>query len=807
MRSSWSSGAGAPSLPAAFAIAAGVAAAASFAVPPSPVAAGALALAALAAVTAGRGRGRLAVFGGLVLAAAAGYAWARTQWLEPAARTETSARSAIARAAAGDAEAGGALVEVVGRLDAPWSPSGSLRRSRLDVESAEVDGRPLVLGAPIGLVVAGESDPSPVAEVGDRVRVEGTLRLPESGAPRRSPFDLPAEPHLLLKSAQQIERLAGPSGPLAPVYAARTALKRRLRANLAGTPEADRTALALLLAFVLGDTQDLPLEAVGAFRNGGVAHIVAISGLQVALVAALLGFIVRRAGASIAARDAIVLAATLLFAVFAGGRPPVWRAALMIGLYLAARLLGRPTSPEHVLGFSASAILLADPSALLDVGFLLTFAAVFGLAEFGAPVVSRLRERGVPALLADALGATLGAELAVLPVQAFVFNVIPFVALLSNPFIVPLSGVFLFAGLSLLPLLVVSPAVASAAIVPLRLLSDLQFGILDALDRLHAVRVVPTPSFALATAAAGLLVVAGLAPARLVRRSALAAALLVVAVIVAAPPVAAGAGTVVLRSVDVGQGDCWLLVTPRGRVLIDGGGSPDQAYEFGRLRLLPKLADLGAVSLDAVVLTHPHPDHVRGLLAVLTSLPVARVVVARAAPRNLFLDELLAAARRRRLVVERLGAGERFEAAGLALDVLHPPDDPYPRAKENNGSLVLRTRAEGRTLLLAGDVEAPAERDLLASGVDLGADVLKVPHHGSRTSTTPDFLARVAPRVGLVGVGRRNRFGHPAPEVLRRLAAAGVRVFRTDRDGDVALTIAAGRILPVFPEFVARSAP
>ncbi len=807
MRRSWSLGAGAPSLPAAFALAAGIVLAVVFAVPPPPAAAAALTLAALAAVAAGRGRGRTAALGGLVLAATAGFWSARSGWLVPAGRAEAASRSAIVDAVARDPETGGALVEVVGRLDAPWSPSGSLRRSRIDVESALVDGKPLALEAPVALVVAGETDASLVAEVGERVRVRGALRLPERGGPRRAPFDLPDQPHILLKSALQIERLGGPSGFLAPVHAARAAVKRRVRANLAGAPEADRTALALLLAFVLGDTQDVPLAAVGAFRDGGVAHIVAISGLQVALVAALLGFLVRKAGASLRARDAIVLVATLLFAVFAGGRPPVWRAALMIGLYFAARLLGRPTSPEHVLGFSACVILLGDPSSLFDVGFLLTFAAVFGLAEFGAPIAAWLRGRGVPALLADAVGATLGAELAVLPVQAHVFNIVPFVALLSNPFIVPLSGVFLFAGLGLLPFLILSPAAAAAAIVPLRLLSELQFGILEALDRLHAVRVVPTPPFALVAGTAGLLLVAGFARARAVRRGSLACALAAVVAVVAAPSRAAAPGTVVLESVDVGQGDCWLLVTPAGRVLVDGGGSPDRAYEFGRLRLVPKLADLGAVSLDAVVLTHPHPDHARGLLAVLSSLPVGRVILPRAAPGNLFLDEFLAAATKRRLVLERLGAGARFEAAGVAFDVLHPPDYPYPRARENNGSLVLRARAGGRTLLLTGDVEGLAERDLLASGADLSADVFKVPHHGSRTSTSPDFLARVSPRVGLVGVGRRNRFGHPAPEVLARLAGAGVRVFRTDRDGDIALTFEAGRVLPAFPESVARASP
>jgi competence protein ComEC len=807
MRRSWSPGAGAPSLPAAFAIAAGILAAASWSVPPGPFLSSALAISAAAAVLAGRGRGRLAAAGGVLLAAAAGFGLATVRWLGPAERTAGEARRASTEAAVRDPEAGGALATIVGRLDAPWSPSGSLRRARLAVEEATSAGRPLRLEGAVSLAVAGEIDPSPAAEVGDLVRVTGVLRMPEAGGPRRAPFDLPDQPHLLLKSAAQIERLAGPGGPLAPVHVARAAVKRRLRANLADAPARDRTALALLLAFVLGETQDLPLAAVSAFRDGGVAHIVAISGLQVALVAALFGFVVRRLGASLRARDALVLVATLLFAVFAGGRPPVWRAALMIGLYLGARLLGRPTSPEHVLGFSACVILLADPSALFDVGFLLTFAAVFGLAEFGAPVVAFLRARGAPGLLADAVGATLGAELAVLPVQAYVFNVVPFVALLSNPFIVPLSGAFLFAGLALFPFLLLSPAAAAAAIVPLRLLSDLQFGILEALDVLGAVRVVPTPPFALAAGAAALLLVAGLARRPGLRRAARAGGFAAAAAIVLARPAAAASGTVVLQSVDVGQGDCWLLVTPAGRVLVDGGGSPDRAYEFGRLRLVPRLADLGAVAIDAVVLTHPHPDHARGLLAVLTALPVGRVVLPRAAPRNAFLDEFEAAASRRGLLLERLGAGESFAAAGLAFDVLHPPDAPYPRARENNGSLVLRARAEGRTILLTGDVEGLAERDLVGSGASLSADVLKVAHHGSRTSSSAELLARVKPRVALVGVGRRNRFGHPAADVLERLRGGGARIFRTDRDGDLALTLASGRILPAFPESVARVSP
>jgi len=807
MRASWSREAGAPSLPLAGALATGILGAVVLPVPPPPGLGVALLVASAAGVALAKGNGRVRLFAGLILAAGVGFWNARERFLLPALRTESEAREALVRTQAADPAADGALLDVTGRLDAPWTASGSLFRTRLAVEEASAGGRSLRLESGLALVVAGQQDPSGAAELGDRVRVRGTLRLPEAGGPARSPFDLPPEPRLGLKSAAQVERLGPPAGPLSLVARAHAAVKRRLRTNLAGTPPEARGALALLLALVMGETQDLPGATVSAFRDGGVAHIVAISGLQVGLVAALLGWLARRLGASLAARDGFVLVATALFAVFAGGRPPVVRAALMIGLYLLARLLGRPTSARHVLGFAAVVLLAADPSNLFDVGFLLTFAAVFGLAAFGVPVARALRRAGIPGLVADALGATAGAELAVLPIQLFVFNVVPVVALLSNPFVVPLSSVFLFVGLWLLPLLLFSPASAALAIVPLRFLSDVMLALLAALDRLHAVRVVPTPAFVLVAATAALLIVAGLTRRPALRRAALAGTATIVLALVLARPVSAERGTVVLQALDVGQGDAWLLVTPRGRVLVDGGGGPDRAYDFGRLRLVPRLSDLGAVAFDAVVLTHPHPDHARGLLAVLTSLPVARVILPRAAPRNLFLDEFEDAAARRHLLLERFGAGQSFTAAGLSFDVLHPGDDPYPRARENNGSLVLRVALAGRTALLSGDIEALAESDLVASGRDLAADVLKVPHHGSRTSSTAAFLARVSPRLGLIGVGRRNRFGHPGADVIERLASARVRTFRTDHDGEVALLFAGHRILPVFPESVARDVP
>ena len=798
MLRSWSKDAGAPAVPAALAVGAGIALAARLPVVPSPALAALLAVGgAFAAGVALRGDRRLAAAGALLLFALAGGARFVSGFLAPARATEAAAR------ALGE----DALVEVTGRIDRLWSRSGSLFRARLDVETAACDGRPVSFPRPIALTVAGDEDPSDVAEIGDLVRFRGRLRLPDGPASARSPFAFPDEPRLVVKSARQIEALGGPAGVFGPVHALHAAAKRRLKANLAGASEDDRRAVSLLVALLMGDTADLPAETVAAFRDGGVAHVVAISGLQVALVVAGANVLLRRVRMAAAARDATLLAATVLYAAFAGGRPPVLRAALMIGLYLAARLLGRPTSPGQVVGFAAVVLLLARPEDLFDVGFLLTFAAVFGLSAFGAPVSTVLRERlRLPGPVADVAGATLGAELAVFPVQAFVFNVVPFVGLLSNVLVVPLSILFLYAALALVPVLVVSPAAAVLAVSPLTLLADAMVGVLTRLDGLAAFRVVPTPPFLVAAVCGLLLFVAGVARAPW-RALSLAGAFAAIAFMLTRPATVTAAGTSRLDALDVGQGDAWLLVSSTGRVLVDGGGTWDREYEAGRLRLLPKLGDRGAVALDAVVLTHPHPDHARGLLAALTLLPVGEVIVPSAAPRNEFLDEFVAAARRRRLPLRRVAVGDRLSAGGFAFEVLHPAGRVYLRSPENNGSLVLRSEIAGRTVLLAGDVEGWAERDLLERGSPLKADVLKVPHHGSATSTGDRFLSAVAPRLALVGVGRRNRFGHPSAAVLSRLAAARVRTFRTDRDGDVALVFGDGRILPVFPEAPPRGRP
>jgi competence protein ComEC len=246
-----------------------------------------------------------------------------------------------------------------------------------------------------------------------------------------------------------------------------------------------------------------------------------------------------------------------------------------------------------------------------------------------------------------------------------------------------------------------------------------------------------------------------------------------------------------VEALDVGQGDAILLRWRRSAVLVDGGGTFDiTAADFGRTRLVPKLLDRGIARLDAVLLTHPHPDHALGLFSVLEELPVGELWMSSGADENEFLERLSGAAARRRVPVRRLETGDRMSLGGARLQVLHSGGRPRKTDAINNQSVIVRVARDGRSALLTGDAGAPVERDLAVDGSLSAADLLKVGHHGSRTSTSAELLAAVRPRVAVLSCGRRNRFGHPAPEVVSRIENARISLLRTDRRSDCRVDLA-----------------
>lgn len=693
------------------------------------------------------------------------------------------------------------VVETTGH----WRRLGDVWSAPVRVVSLRQGRRVLASGSgvePIYLHARVEAAPS---RYGARLRVKGYLgrsvRLGNPTARAGAPpglWRLRVESHRLIAVEMEPGRVARLSGAL------RERVENGIETAARGRPGVRNGSAALGVplarALLLGDASDVPPAVVRGFRRLGLAHLLAVSGLHVGLVTGLA--LVLAAPLPRVARWLAGLAAAGLYLLLVGPRPSLLRASAMAGLAVAALLAERPPSARNALAVAALAIVAARPAAVGEVGFQLSVGATAGLlwlgprlaasweggvAENSAPAPTRLPGRlamRLPAPVRDALAVSAGAQLGTLPWALPVFCLLVPAAPLVNLVAVPWAAALLVAAGIWAGLAAVVPAAAASWLPALDLLASPA-----AWPAALPASVWASLPLALGPWAAALL--AGILFAALLRpRVGLPVLAAALAWTVLAPGGASGGGAqeaVELVMIDVGQGDAILLRDGGETLLVDGGGWP--AGDLGGRVLVPALAALGVRSLDRVLLTHPDRDHCGGLVEVAGYVAVAEVWTGPAAAERPGSACEAALLRVPGAIHRTAAAGDRLAVGRWRLRVLHPERSPSP-AGANDGSVVLAAEAFGRRVLLTGDVEAAGERELLArfgAGDDLDCDVLKVAHHGSRTSSDPRFLAAATPALALVGAGARNPYGHPAAEVLERLAERGTRVLRTDRDGMVVL--------------------
>jgi DNA internalization-related competence protein ComEC/Rec2 len=694
-----------------------------------------------------------------------------------------------ARQAAGalDAAERGA-VRVEGVLADFWTGSAPRARSRLQAERVWSRGTWREFPAEVYVFVGGETPVEGVADRGDRVVLSGSLRQDDLPASTRD-VSLPWPAYRLsVKSALQITERRGT--PLSVMNEP----NRRLHARLppAGGPW-DRDVRGPLSALLLGRTADLDRGMVASYRRGGVYHLLVVSGLHVVLAAGIALAALRRLRVEGKLRDALLLAAMAFFVALAGANPPAVRAGIVLGVYLAARLLERPVPAAQAIGLSALLLFSAAPEQIFSIGTVLTFAAVCGIALFTAPLRRLLPEK--PAWLFSGLAVSLAAQIGTAPIAFWRFNVISAGAWITAPLSIPLSGALIALGAVLLTFL-------AAGLMPVWLLWLFALGsrtlewIAERAAGMAFLR--PTPELRLILVVILLVAAAALAPARLRLPAAAAAAVLFLLLALSPGPAAPPLGFSI-EALDVGQGDALLLRWRRHALLVDGGGPFDlDARDYGRTRLVPKLLDRGVTRLDAVLVTHPHPDHALGVFAVLDELPVGQLWRSSGQDDGELYTRLTQSAAARRVPVKALEAGQAARWPDARLAVLHSGGRLRKLDGINNQSVVALFERHGVGALLTGDTGMPTERDLLEAGAPVAARVLKVGHHGSRTATSPEFLRAVAPRAALLSCGRENRFGHPAPETLATLSDGRVRVLRTDVLSDVRLTLEPSRTLVFF---------
>jgi competence protein ComEC len=600
------------------------------------------------------------------------------------------------------------------------------------------------------------------------------------------------------------------AGRSSAVLRFRVAQQARLRSLL---PARWPLAEALLLAQKSGLTPETRSRWVAA----GLVHLLAISGMHVGLIAAGVLALAGAAGLSRRRSRRLAVLLTGAYVLFLGAPTAALRALLQATLLLTSVELQRPAEPFTLLAAAGLTILLLEPLALLEPGFQLSFAGMVGLIGWRQPVSDALPRR-LPAWVRAGLAAGVAASALTTPIAALHFGQAAWIGIVGSLVAVPL----LAASVAALLLALVVAALTGSTAGPHALLADVVLRLLEQVADLcarlpggHAFVSAPTV-LALLAAAATAIVVRGLlqqrahaaeslppsvaAPeeaylryagrARAARVRWLIGAAAAVAVLAAAPAVRPHHGNLHIHAIDVGQGDAFAIRTPRGRwILVDAGPRTAHA-DAGRDRVVPFLLRHGARRIEALILTHSDADHIGGAAAVLEAFDVPLVVdPGLPAGKDMFID-LLATAR---TGGQRWVAGNDdivFTVDGVQFTLLYPRAALDASGTANDNSLVFRLEFGTFSALFLGDAPEAVEDELVARhGEQLRAAVLKVGHHGSSTSTGEALLMAARPTIALVSAGRRNRYGHPSPVVLHRLARHQVRVLRTDQLGTISVQV------------------
>jgi competence protein ComEC len=555
---------------------------------------------------------------------------------------------------------------------------------------------------------------------------------------------------------------------------AREAVRDRFKRVLGETPSA-----GILAALAVGDQRAISNEEWRLFSRTGVTHLMSISGLHVTLISGLCAWLaaalwrrVPRLVLWLPARKAGALAAivgALAYTLLAGFAVPAQRTFYMVTVVALALWSGRIASPARTLSLALAVVTALDPWSVLQAGFWLSFGAVALIFFVSAGWTGR--EARPLQWVRVQWAITVGLA----PAALFLFSQVSLVGPLANALAIPLVSA------------VITPLALVAALLPVDALLHLAEWLTQwLLEFLEWCSQLPAATWQQHTPPlwATLLALAGVAWLLLPRGFPWrigGTALMLPALALPAPAPAPGAAWI--TTLDVGQGLAVLVRTANRALLYDTGPAFGTESDSGERIVAPTLRAAGIPRLDALVVTHNDADHTGGAYTLLAAMEVERLYSS--LPET---HPLLALAPS----PQRCRRGMAWEWDGVRFEILHPAQGGAPR-RRNDESCVLRVSAGGSAMLLTGDIERSAEAELLRSAA-LRADVLLVPHHGSRSSSSAEFVAAVQPRFALAAAGYRNRFGHPHGEVLGRYAAAGIEVLRTDRDGAIEVRLAPGRV-------------
>jgi len=562
------------------------------------------------------------------------------------------------------------------------------------------------------------------------------------------------------------------------------ALREKLKAQAEEALSLEQSVL--LNGILLGDRSGISDVVNDDFAKAGVAHLLAVSGLHVGIVAGIVFLLFSRV--SLPVRSIFAIAAVIFYAILVGNQPSVLRASIMLIIGYFGWLLAKEKDILSAISAAALILLVYDPFMIYSVGFQLSFLATLGII-FITPIIQSVLNSPFKKLNM-AISVTLGAQLGVVPISVYYFQRLPLMTTISNLVVTPFLAPTFFAGMAASFAGLFSRCFAA----PFYKLTGFFLNFLRSSAGLFA--SIPgsninftRPSILSVSGYYGALI-GGLFYVKRKKFSLNLKWLVVFFLLVLSFVVWFQVGESTLPKnftvnfLDVGQGDSILIRAPKGEtILIDGG----ESYNCLRNHFI----QFGIRKIDLLVLTHPHADHVGGLPEVVRDYNVGMVLDGGQSHTSSLYMDFLSIIEEKGVAYKLARSGQKFLIGDeIQLIILHPQKEFIVGTDSdlNNNSVVIKLRYGEVSFLFTGDIEEEAEKEIILGGKDLSSGILKVPHHGSAGGCYVEFLKNVSPRVAIISAGKGNRYGHPANSTLKKLKELGIKIYRTDRDGTVTIT-------------------
>jgi len=552
----------------------------------------------------------------------------------------------------------------------------------------------------------------------------------------------------------------------------------------------DSTTAGLLLALILGDKSTIDENLKNDFAETGVIHVLAVSGLHVGYILIILSILTSMLSIPWGWNKLVIILGLIFFCFLTGLKPSVIRASMMAALYILSPVINRPASVWNIIGFVAIFLLLIEPLYITDLGFILSFAAVISIIYFYNLFERILPNQINPKFIQNSgikfvwglFLVSLSAQIGTLPITAYYFHKIPIISLIANVIIVPIIGVIVVIGFIILGCSF-SPQLASIAGESAWFFQKVISWFAEFFSSFKYSSIPVQKVDSVDVALYGFLI-SGLFLIfqKAYRGKGIISFLLLmnlgVFTTITAPKTQ-------ILFMDVGQGDAALVQYSNGKTMLIDAGNRNRREDWGERVVIPVLNHLGVNKLDWVMMSHPHADHIGGLVSLVEEIPADTLIDTYAGYGSWTYNHLVERYTELGTIIKRPKIGEITQISPLEAIRYFAPDSASSTHHHNvnNASIVCQLLIGEKTILFTGDLEHEGDEDLIRFGDKLKSDILKVGHHGSITSTTPQILSLIQPEMAVVSVGHGNKFSHPSPIVMDRLMKQNITIHRTDQSG------------------------